>query len=83
MPWRNHSIRGGEEPCSMSREIMRDKEEIKSVYEIHKSKGQMDVRSSLELKVSQKLMAKEEAERGQKNCKGNKSQKIYLVLNSS
>ena len=41
----------------MSREIMRDKEEIKSVYEIHKSKGQMDVRSSLELKVSQKLMA--------------------------
>lgn len=37
----------------MSRKIMRDKEEIKSVYEIHKSKGQMDVRSSLELKVSQ------------------------------
>ena len=39
MPWRNHSIRGREEPCSMSREIMRDEEEIKSIYEIHKSKG--------------------------------------------
>ena len=43
----------------------------------------MDVRSSLELKVSQKPKAKEEAEKGQKNCKGNKSQTIYLALNSS